>query len=185
MALLLSLAAPAAAQTRWHLPPVEFGARVGAMSTLAGGLPGLGVSVTLRLTRRLAVEADANVLARTDLGAWRGRAAFYQVGVRGSVLRFRSGLEVFWTAGGAGAVAQSQYAGRRATYLFGWPIDAPARPGRLMLPPVMVTGGAGVLVPLGPHVAWRSDLRVLVTPVGPVGQAAIAVTVQINRLGSR
>jgi hypothetical protein len=182
---VLALAAPAAAQTRLRLPPVEFGARVGATAALIGGLPGYGGSVTVHVSRRFALEADVNVLPRIDLGVWRARAALYQVGVRGRILRNRKGAEWFWTAGGSGAFAQSQFVGQRPQYLFGWTVDLPDGRRSLMLPPVMPTAGTGLMVPIGSHVAVRGDVRLLVTPLGPLAQTAVAVTIRTDRFGRR
>ena len=183
--LLGLIAGPADAQTRFNLPSVEFAARVGATATLLGGLPGYGVSVSMPISRRYWLEADANILPRTDTGAWTSRALFYHAGLRGGLLRSHSGIEWFWTAGGSGAFTQSQLSGRKTRYGLGWLVDMRGRTEPQTLPPIMLAAGTGLIVPLGRDITVRAEIRALLTPVGPVGQTALSITARIKQFGSR
>lgn len=175
---LVATAAPALAQ-----PRVEVGGRVGGIGTAVGGLPLYGGVVTVHLTSRLALEADAALVPGIGIGPWTATGGLFQGAVRGRLVRSPRGLEWFWTAGGTGGFVESHLEGGPIRILGRTIVELDERRDRFDLPPLMPSIGSGAIVPLGPHLGLRADARLLVTPAGPGVLTFVGVTLPVGRFG--
>ena len=184
MVALAGVPAVAAADGPSVSPPlIELGARAGATATLFGPAPMAGGSVTWHANRILSVEADAAVLPPVSLSVWSARLALYQVGVRGRLVRSRSGIDWFLTGGMSGAIAWSHLSDEPVMLFGRWNVNPGPRDDRVHFPPLMPTAGFGVLVPVGHYLAVRGDVKALLMPIGPASQATVGITVPLGRFG--
>lgn len=136
---------------------------VGFLSSEGGLLMAVGPRVTLKLTRRMAVELAGDVIAPTELNALYG---LYHLQVKQVVREGgRTRSVIFVTVGTGGVFEVDRVPERRQPRPDGSVVVYPAHTEAELMGPIVFSGGVGLQEVLARHAAFRAEVQVLA--VGP------------------